>query len=382
MVRNSHPFYSGHVEPAEILRLRRGICALILSGITAGTATAGAADLSAERSDGKLAPPPAATRKVEPTYSVRAGIDGDVFPVFANFASLQQPREREWGVVAVTIRNTTESHLRQRIAVKVQGWSDQEIQIAEVAAGQTKTFKFAPTFLPRLYRNHEIAAATATVEISDGAGRAIYDTTVPVRLRSADDMYWGEKFKYAPFIASWVTPHELRIEKILAHAKNQMPGRRLPGYENWKTAEQQEQATYQQARAIYNALKKQGLSYVKSSLTFGEHQAVSQRVRKPSESLDQTSANCIDSAVVFSSLFENLAMDPIVVLVPGHAYVGVRVAQGSARYLFIDAALMARVSFEAAVQSADEGLAKYGAAQTTRIPIDQARDMGIYPMPQ
>jgi hypothetical protein len=74
-------------------------------------------------------------------------------------------------------------------------------------------------------------------------------------------------------------------------------------------------------------------------------------------------------------------MDPVVVLVPGHAYVGVRVARGSSRYLFFDTALIARATFTESVRSAEVGMTHYGATQITRIPIDQARDMGIYPMP-
>jgi hypothetical protein len=74
-------------------------------------------------------------------------------------------------------------------------------------------------------------------------------------------------------------------------------------------------------------------------------------------------------------------MDPVVVLVPGHAYVGVRVAHGSQRYLFIDASLVGRATFESSVQAAETGLAKQNAAQVTRIPIDQSRSIGIYPMP-
>lgn len=324
---------------------------------------------------------PTVAREIQPTFEVAAGIDGDVFPVFANYASLQKPNDRDWGVIAVTVSNSTDHAIRQRIAVRVAGWSDQEVQMAELGAGQVRIFKFAPTFLPRLYRNHEITAATAVVEITDGAGRMVYDSTIPVRLRSVDDMFWGAKFKYAPFIASWVTPHDLQIEKALGLAKNLAPQRRLPGYEPWKDAAQQERSTYIQAKAIYDALKRSGLSYVKSSLTFGENTGVSQRVRMPKESIGNSSANCIDGAVMFASLFENLAMEPVVVLVPGHAYVGVRVARGSSRYLFIDTALIARSTFENAVHSAELGLAKFGPSQITRIPIDQARDMGIYPMP-
>jgi hypothetical protein len=338
------------------------------------------ADVSADRPDAKVGAKHA-LRSPQPTYEVMAGIDGDVFPVFANYASMQLPREREWGTVTVTMHNPTEQPIRQRMSVRIAGWSDFEIQMAEVPAGMTRTYKFAPTFLPRLYRNREITAATTVVEVSDGTGKIVFDTTVPVRLRSADDMYWGTRFKYAPFIAAWVTPHELHVEKILSQAKNYTPGRRLPGYEQWKDEAQQEQSTHAQARAIYDALKKQGLSYVKSSVTFGASTAVSQRVRMPRESIGNNSANCIDGTVIFASLFENLGMDPIVVLVPGHAYVGVRVARGSQRFLFIDSALVGRMTFDAAVQAAENGLAKLNPAQITRIPIDQSRSAGIYPMP-
>lgn len=353
---------------------------VLLAAVCASASFAFAGDTNSD-SDTPTQRPALAERQILPTYDISAGIDGDIFPVFANFASLQKPNDREWGVVAVSVANTTSNPIRQRIAVRVAGWSDQEIQVVEVPAGQTRTFKFAPSFLPRLYRNHEITAGTAVIEVSDLAGRMVHDATIPVRLRSVDDMFWGSKFKYAPYIASWVTPHDAQVEKALAVAKNLMPQRRLPGYEPWKDSAQQERSTYLQAKSIYTALKQQGLSYVKSSLTFGENTGVSQRIRMPKESLVNNSANCIDGAVMFASAFENLAMDPIVMLVPGHAYVGVRVAHGSSKYLFFDAALVGRATFTEAVHSAEVGLTKFGPTQTTRIPIDQARDMGVYPMP-
>ena len=55
---------------------------------------------------------------------------------------------------------------------------------------------------------------------------------------------------------------------------------------------------------------------------------------------------------------ENLGMDPVVVLVPGHAYVGVRTAPTGDRYLYLDTALTGRATFEAAVQSAETGMAR------------------------
>jgi hypothetical protein len=271
--------------------------------------------------------------------------------------------------------------LRERLIVQVPGWSDPEIQTVEVGAGETTKFLFAPSFLPRFYANTEIAAATALVTATDMSGKVAYETTVPVRLRSVDDMYWGDGFKFGRYIASWVTPHDPDVEELLARAKEFVPGRRLPGYEPWKTPAEQEQSTADQAKAIYRALQEKGLSYVKSSITFGARTDVSERIRMPHESLRSVSANCIDGVVMYASMFENLAMDPVIVLIPGHALVGVRLTERSNKYLYIDTVLTGRDSFENAVRAANDALARYAPSQITRISVSEAREAGVFPMP-
>lgn len=317
----------------------------------------------------------------QPEYKVSAGIDGEIFPAFANYASLQKPENRQLATVTVSVTNTTGAALHGRISVHVPGWSDQEIQYLDLPAGESRTLKFAPSFRGRLFRNHEIAAATAVVSATDLSGHPVFATTVPVRLRSADDMYWGSTFQFARYIASWVTPHDPQVEGVLAMAKEMAPGRRLPGYENWKSSNEQVHETYVQAQAIYRALQNRGLSYVKSSSTLGGHQGITERVRMPFESLRQVSANCIDGVVMYASLFENLGMDTQVVLVPGHAYVAVREAQNSDSYLYIDTALTARMSFEDSVLSASRGMKQWKPAQIIRVDIADARAAGIYPLP-
>ncbi len=340
-------------------------------------AGSGAADVSRTETHPQLS-----DRRPEPVYSAIAGIDGEIYPVFANYASLRSADQRKWGTVAVTVNNPTTEALRARISVTVQGWSDEEIQVAHLEPGITRTYIFAPTFLPRFYANHEIAAATAMVSVTDLQGRPLYLQTLPVKIRSAEDMFWGSKFQYAPFIASWVTPHDERVEEILRKAKEFMPGRRLPGYEPEKNAEGQEQMTYTEARAIYRALQESGVSYVKSSMTLGGHQDSSERVRMPDVSLRDSSANCIDGVVMYASLFENLGMEPVVLLVPGHAYVGVRVSPKSSKYLYIETAITGRASFEESIAAAARGVVSYKAADTLRVSVTEARSMGVFPMPE
>jgi len=194
-------------------------------------------------------------------------------------------------------------------------------------------------------------------------------------------MYWGAKFEHAAFIASWVTPHEPLVEALLAQAKELTADHRLPGYEDWKSAAAQERETYREAAAIYSALQRHGLSYVKSSQTLGGHPAVSERVRMPRLTLENRSANCIDAVVLYASLFENLGMDAQILIVPGHAYVGVRVAPRSAKLLLIDAALTGRSTFAEAVASATHGMARQDPASIWKVDVARARLSGIFPMP-
>ncbi|PYY16984.1 MAG: hypothetical protein DMG61_03325, partial [Acidobacteria bacterium] len=73
---------------------------------------------------------------------------------------------------------------------------------------------------------------------------------------------------------------------------------------------------------------------------------------------------------------------PVIVLVPGHAYVGVKSAENSDQKLYIDVALTGRFPFTDAVQSAERGLARFSGTQITQIGISDARRAGIYPIPQ
>ncbi|MEO8725360.1 MAG: hypothetical protein ABI383_04490 [Acidobacteriaceae bacterium] len=322
---------------------------------------------------------------LSPTLQASAGMAGDVFPAFANHLAEESPSKREFGILQVKITNPAASGqiLRARISVHISGWSEEETQNVELPPGASKTLNFAPPLVERAFRNREVSPALAQVRAIDSAGTVLYAGSLPLRIRAADDMYWGNKFIYAPMIASWVTPHDSAVEKLLSRAKEYMPGRRLPGYEPWKDAAGQEASTRLQAQAIYLALQKQGVSYVKSSLTFGnaKNSAYAERIRTPRESLLNGSANCIDGVVMFASLFENLGMDPEIIVIPGHAYVGVRVAQNSSKYLLIDTALIARVPFERAVAIAEKGITSWKPGDITRVSVTRARGEQIYPMP-
>jgi hypothetical protein len=101
----------------------------------------------------------------------------------------------------------------------------------------------------------------------------------------------------------------------------------------------------------------------------------------PSESLRDASANCIDGVVLYAALFENLGLEPVIALVPGHAYVGVRLSSEGNHYLYIETSLTGRTPFESAVQAAEKRIATFAAKDIIRVSVPEARRQGIFPLP-
>src|SRR5947209_11797826 len=243
--------------------LRQGFATLLLTAVALPASTAAtdsAADAGKEphiRAAHSLKQP-----SLEPEITALAGMAGDVFPALANHLSSEPPKIREFGVVQVRLSNpsSAEQGLRARVTVSIDGWSGEETQNVDLPPGTAKTLSFAPPLSERAFRNREIAPALAQVRAHDSSGNLLFAQSVALKMRASDDMYWGERFRDASMIASWVTPHDLSVEKLLSRAKEFSAGRRLPGYEPWKDAAEQELSTRQQARAIYTAVQRHGLS--------------------------------------------------------------------------------------------------------------------------
>jgi hypothetical protein len=323
--------------------------------------------------------------KSEPTgpqATFKVDAQADIFPVLANYASTLTPGYRDWGVVTVSVMNSSSDSLRERLAVEIPGWSEQEVQIADVAAGHVEQYRFAPTLQARALNNHDLGSATAVVIATDRAGREVYRSSAPVRIHSVEDMYWGQDSSAARFLASWVTPHDSQVEALLARAKALAPGGKLPGYEDDKTTAAQSRSTMAQVQAIYRALQQTGLRPATSlrAASTSKGESLPEHVQLPHESLQNLSASYIDGAVLYASLFENVGLQSVVLLVPGHAYVGVRLSDDQEDYVYLETSFPAPADFDKAMEAAVHGLNHYGESVIS-VQIPDAREDGIVPLP-
>ena len=78
---------------------------------------------------------------------------------------------------------------------------------------------------------------------------------------------------------------------------------------------------------------------------------------------------------------ENLGMKPVIVIVPGHAFTGVRLGPNSQDILYLDLTVLPRGTFAMAAARAQEWLKKFSPDKVLTVDIGAARSLGVYPMP-
>lgn len=312
------------------------------------------------------------------SYHLDIPAGGEIFPAFTSGAPSQY-----WPVATLTMVNTSTQAVVQTVYAEIRDWSRQSVQTVSLAPNETRIVRLNPELLPQAFENGEIRAATLEVHAGVLGTLFNFNETRPVYLHSASDFYWGDKFANAQFIARWVTPHDPAVMQLVSSARQYVRRGRLAGYELSGDSPSAVAAQVEdEARGVFTAMANLGLSYVDSISTYGNYASKAERVRFPSETLSLNGANCIDMSVAFASAMENLGMQPVIVLVPGHAFTGVRLASGSSQILFLDLTVMPDGKFDAATRRAQDWLRKTPKAKVNIIDVAAARARQIYPMPK
>jgi hypothetical protein len=95
--------------------------------------------------------------------------------------------------------------------------------------------------------------------------------------------------------------------------------------------------TLKQVFAIWSALQKRGIQYSSTTTTPGGSETVkSQYVRFVDQSLANTQANCVDGSVLLASILRKISIEPFLVTVPGHMYVGFYLGAGKSQFVALE----------------------------------------------
>lgn len=211
-----------------------------------------------------------------------------------------------------------------------------------------------PTFFPdRLSHVNEITRATLHIQVDDLDGNTESERTFPIWLlarttayRSITDPATGEQIDLTPYFGAWVTPNSPEVLRILRRAVELHAGQEFVGYQKG-----QADSVTAQVKAIFQALQEEGIKYVHSILAFGTGVGEgAQRVRLPRESITYKSANCIDGTVLMASLLEAASLNPAIVLIPNHAFLGWQTQEGGKDWDYLETTMIGNSTFEQACE--------------------------------
>lgn len=134
-------------------------------------------------------------------------------------------------------------------------------------------------------------------------------------------------------------------------------------------------------QAVYGELQSWGITYVNVAFSFFDP-SWTESVRWPATVLADHAANCIDGSMLFASVLEALRLEPVVVFIPEHAFMGVRQSPGSARVWPVETTMLGTAPFAAALA---EGIDEYlnpAIVHLDEMDIKAARLAGLTPIPE
>jgi len=135
--------------------------------------------------------------------------------------------------------------------------------------------------------------------------------------------------------AAYVNENHPMLDKILQEA---LETRIVTAF---KVTTHEHDETVRQAFALWSALQKRGLQYSSTTTTPGGSETVqSQFVRFVDQSLTNTQANCVDGSVLFASLLRKISIEPFLVTVPGHMYVGFYLGAGKSQFIGLETTVL------------------------------------------
>jgi hypothetical protein len=356
------------------------------------------------------APPPADPQAPPPTTSrarllgpdtteLRVETELHMQPLPTSIYHLLDPETDP--LLTVSVTNLARQPRRIRVTSFLEGVSAQAVKTVELKRKDEKAaFPMHPTLLPERARLvTEVQWATLHV-IVDILGNTKEDATpekqpfpvlceshntFPVlclartsSFNSVRNPQTGATVDLTRYYGAWVTPYAEAVQERIRHAASLNPARQMWGYQGRRDS------VIPQVEALYRSLKATELTYINSVIDYGAAPGqFTQRTRLPREALAQKSANCIDGTVLMASLLEGASLNPAIVLVPGHAFLGWETWRGSGEWSYLETTMLGSAEFEAACAS---GQKQYQTHETLypdaikRHAVADLRRVGIFPM--
>jgi hypothetical protein len=378
-------------------RLGALVLVIVVAGCTSASATLPAAPSGGAKVDlsSAQASQPAASEAPRAT-AASATVD-QITADYVYTSELITPIAHLYGTfiddfVIVTIENGNPSPVKVTVQSDISGYTDKESTQVTVAANGTEEVRQNPRLTQAGYESlnsqHPGTLHVVVSYLESGQPRTILDQTSQTLITSRDDFPWSikgftqqENFE---LVVAMITPTDPSVNALIRAAAAYDPrGIMTSGYDSerdYKGTVRQRLSDIWQAEA-----DDYSLTYISTPITFAS--GSSQRIRLPGEVLDQSSGNCIELTLLYASVVEALGMQAGLIIIPGHAYVAVRVDNATDGYYFVETTMIGSKTFEAAIKyglgecNEAKSHVNGGEADYAWVSVPKARKDGIIPIP-
>jgi hypothetical protein len=240
-------------------------------------------------------------------------------------------------LVIVHYRSQTRQTLR--ISVSIPDFTqEQHVQVTATQTFQQLAFK--PPVL-NAAMDALVAPGQRAAELHlrvQSLSDVLCDTNIPITLMSRQWMRWydpstGDNSSY---LAGWVTPNAPLVRDLVGRAAARLAASpasypaasEMHGYDGGRAANDD---VRDQVDALFDTLQfEYHVRYANDNIPF--NQDATQRIQLPADVLTQSAptAMCVETTAILASAAELLGMRPYIIIVPGHAFIGVALSASGA----------------------------------------------------
>ena len=213
--------------------------------------------------------------------------------------------------------------------------SDEEIRDAQLIITSDPTFiNFSQVDIPLLNPHEPILISEFNFKpcLDDLIGiteKIVGNITIHLFVDGVEKASLNKEISYLSFdtfceevidgsAALFVTPNDIAVKNIISLASKEL--QKLTGDPSIVGYQARDKDNVvMQLKALYNALFNQGIAYIMPPTSFDY---IGQKIRTPHDVLVNKQGTCLDLTLLFASCIENMGLNPIVVLIKGHAFVG------------------------------------------------------------
>ena len=228
------------------------------------------------------------------------------------------------------------SPIRQTLRISLsipQFTQEQSVQVTATASFQQHTFK-PPILSPTATTLDALVgpgqrAAQLHLRVQS-LSKTLCDTNVPVTLFSRQIMLWRDPsgVDNSAYLAGWVTPNAQAITNLIGRASERLAAApadspstsAMRGYSGGATTDD----VRGQVNALFDTLQfSYHVHYASDNALYNTD--ATQIIQLPADILKQNAPTgmCVETTAILASAVERLGMFPYIIVVPGHAFLGV-----------------------------------------------------------